>query len=79
MDVISLSKSKQAADIAVSVDANVESFKTDVKIDLDRIDFLEQSIFADFTSNPFLILFDDLDGIDVKNGVWNQTAQRLEC
>ena len=30
------------------------------------------------TTNPFLILFDDLDGVTA-TGVWNAALQRIEC
>lgn len=43
-----------------------------------RVDLLEAVIFNDITANPFLILFDDLDGITT-TGVWNSSLQRIEC
>lgn len=30
------------------------------------------------TTNPFLILFDDLDGV-TSTGIWNESLQRIEC
>lgn len=35
------------------------------------------SVF-DATANPFLILFDDLDGVS-STGIWNESLQRIEC
>lgn len=43
-----------------------------------RVDLLEAVIFNDITDNPFLILFDDLDGV-TSTGIWNEALQRIEC
>ena len=43
-----------------------------------RVDLLEAVIFNDITSNPFLILFDNLDGVS-STGVWNESLKRIEC
>lgn len=43
-----------------------------------RIEMLEAVLFNEITTNPFLILFDDLEGI-VSTGVWNAALQRIEC
>lgn len=43
-----------------------------------RVDLLEGVVFNDITENPFLILFDDLDGI-TSTGIWNAALQRIEC
>lgn len=43
-----------------------------------RIESIEAAIFNDITTNPFLILFDDLDGVNA-TGVWNRVLQRIEC
>lgn len=44
----------------------------------DRVIMIESVVFNDITTNPYLIMFDDLVGI-VAGGVWNKTLQRLEC
>lgn len=44
-----------------------------------RIDLLEQMLFSDVTGHTFLIAFDDLAGVNVVNGCWNEVEQRLEC
>ena len=55
----------------------------DVLLELERlkskIDRLNDAIFNDITKNPFLIRFDDLDGITVKKGNFNEEKQRIEC
>ena len=43
-----------------------------------RVDLIEAVIFNDITENPFLILFDDLDGV-MSTGIWNENLQRIEC
>lgn len=43
-----------------------------------RVTMLEAVIFNDITTNPFLILFEDLDGITT-TGVWNASLRRIEC
>jgi len=43
-----------------------------------RIELIEAVLFNDITANPFLILFENLDGI-VSTGVWNAALQRIEC
>lgn len=43
-----------------------------------RVDLLEAVVFNDITANPFLILFDNLDGVK-STGIWNKNLQRIEC
>jgi hypothetical protein len=43
-----------------------------------RVTMLEAIIFNDISTNPFLVLFEDLDGVTT-TGVWNQTLRRIEC
>jgi len=43
-----------------------------------RVDLVEAVIFNDITENPFLILFDDLNGV-TSTGIWNESLQRIEC
>lgn len=43
-----------------------------------RVDLIEAVIFNDITENPFLILFDDLNGV-TSTGIWNENLQRIEC
>lgn len=44
----------------------------------DRVKLIENVLFNDITANPFLIAFDNLDGI-ITGGVWNEALQRIEC
>lgn len=44
----------------------------------DRVKLIENVLFNDITANPFLIVFDNLDGI-ITSGVWNEELQRIEC
>lgn len=44
-----------------------------------RVKRLEDGLFNDITGNPFLIGFDNLDGITIVKGNWNEALQRIEC
>lgn len=43
-----------------------------------RVTMLESVIFNDIHTNPYLILFDNLEGV-IAGGVWNASLQRIEC
>lgn len=43
-----------------------------------RVTMVEAVIFNDITTNPFLILFENLDGVTT-TGVWNANLRRIEC
>lgn len=43
-----------------------------------RVETLENMVFTGFTSNPYLIRFDTLDGLTV-DGTWNAALHCLEC
>lgn len=49
-----------------------------IQSNTERIELIEAVLFNDITANPFLILFDDLDGV-VSTGVWNAALRRIEC
>ena len=55
----------------------------DVLLELEKlkskVDRLNDAIFNDITKNPFLIRFDDLNGVIVKKGNFNKSKQRIEC
>lgn len=40
---------------------------------------LEDGVFSNITGNPFLITFENLDGISLIRGTWNEAQKRLEC
>lgn len=44
----------------------------------DRVVWLMNRFDSNITSNPFSILFDDIDGLDI-SGVWNEDLSRIEC
>lgn len=44
-----------------------------------RIATLEDSVFSNITANPFSILFNDTQGINLVKGIWNREGQRIEC
>lgn len=44
----------------------------------ERVVWLMNSLYDNFTSNPFYIEFGDLEGLQV-TGVWDAGAKRIEC
>lgn len=44
----------------------------------DRIVLLMNRVFTDISANPFIMRFTSLEGLTVE-GVWNETAARIEC
>ncbi len=44
----------------------------------DRIVLLMNRVFTDITANPFIMRFTSLEGITAE-GVWNESASRIEC
>ena len=44
-----------------------------------RIALLWDAVMEDITGNPFTVLFNNLESIELSSGVWNQALQRLEC
>lgn len=44
----------------------------------ERVSLLEQMVFTDMDTYPYMILFDDLEGV-ITEGVWNEGLRCLEC
>ena len=44
----------------------------------DRIVLLMNRVFGNVTGNPFIMRFNSLEGLEVE-GVWNESASRIEC
>lgn len=44
----------------------------------DRVVWLMNKIYDDFSSNPFYISFDTISDLSVE-GVWNESLSRIEC
>lgn len=44
----------------------------------DRVVWLMNKIYDDFSSNPFYISFDTINDLSVE-GVWNESLNRIEC
>lgn len=44
----------------------------------ERVSLLEQMVFTDMDTYPYMILFDDLDCV-ITEGVWNEGLRCLEC
>lgn len=61
------------------LDENAEAHLLNLIMNLsERVTLLEAVIFNDINTNPFLIQFNDLEGVTA-TGVWNATLQRIEC
>ena len=60
--------------VEVGTDVNREL----LQIMEDRIVMLMNRVFTNITANPFIIRFTSLSGLSV-DGVWNESAGRLEC
>jgi len=43
-----------------------------------KVTMLESMILNDIKTNPYLIRFDNVDGV-IANGLWNESLQRIEC
>lgn len=44
----------------------------------DRVVWLMNKIYDDFSSNPFYISFDTVSDLSIQ-GVWNESLNRIEC
>ncbi|MFI3254524.1 MAG: hypothetical protein R3Y63_09345 [Eubacteriales bacterium] len=44
-----------------------------------RLDKVEDSVESNITANPYSIKADNLDGILLSKGIWNQEKGRIEC
>jgi hypothetical protein len=44
----------------------------------DRVTLIEAVLFNDIKANPFIIQFDNLNGVEI-TGIWNADLQRIEC
>lgn len=70
---------ENAVSIAYATQLELEALAARVARNESRIQILWDAVFSNITTNPFLITFDDLDGITLTSGVWNTSCQRLEC
>lgn len=67
-----LSLAQQNKDAIIALNATVTDNSSKIQV-------LWDAIFGDITTNPFEITFQDLSGITLESGVWNESLQRLEC
>lgn len=44
-----------------------------------KLQQLESAVYEDITGNPFTITFENIDGLDLTNGIFNENMTRLEC
>lgn len=43
------------------------------------VEKLEESVESNITSNPFSVTAENLDGITLAKGIWNESKGRIEC
>ena len=62
------------------VDIEINSIKNEIASSLEvRLKRLESAVYEDITGNPFIITFNDINGLNLTNGVFNESKARLEC
>lgn len=62
------------------VDIEINSIKNEIASNLEvRLKRLESAVYEDITGNPFIITFNDINGLNLTNGVFNESKVRLEC
>ena len=76
---MAISIAQQAQQDASAAVAAVNSLEVEVANNKSKINILWDALFSDITGNPFQIIFNNLDGIDLISGVWNEAQARLEC
>jgi hypothetical protein len=59
--------------------AQLITLAQEVQANSAAISNLEEMVLANLTTNPFSITFSDLSGGTLVSGIWNTTAQRIEC
>jgi len=76
---IAINNAQQAQQDASAAMAAVNSLEVEVANNKSKINILWDALFSDITGNPFQVTFNNLDGIDLISGVWNEAQARLEC
>lgn len=62
------------------VGSEINSIKNEIASSLEvRLKRLESALYEDITGNPFIITFNDINGLNLTNGVFNESKVRLEC
>ena len=69
---------KNTGDIEVNFGEH-NDLLTFIKSNEARITVLENSLYMDVVSNPYLLEFRNLDGVLIIRGNWNVTTQSVEC
>lgn len=64
---------------ASSAESTVTSLSNTVADNKSKVTTLWDAVFSEVTSNPFTLIFSDLNDITLTSGVWNQANQRIEC
>lgn len=63
-----------------SVNKEINSIENRIASSLEtRLKQLESALYEDITGNPFTITFNDINGLSLTNGIFNQSKARIEC
>lgn len=63
-----------------SVNKEINSIENRISSSLEaRLKQLESALYEDITGNPFTITFNDINGLSLTNGIFNQSKARIEC
>ena len=74
-----LDLAQQTAQIAKEAKQAVTALENQLTQNTSKIHTLWDAVFNDITTNPFQITFENLDGVALSSGVWNDVFQRIEC
>ena len=59
--------------------AHLNNLENEVSLLDTLVQMLYDALYYDITGNPFSVTFENLTGIELTSGIWNDVAQRLEC
>ena len=76
---MAISIAQQAQQDASAAVATVTDLEVRVTNNTSKFNILWDALFSDITGNPFQITFEDLEGLTLASGVWNEAQARLEC
>lgn len=78
INLVNLRVDRLVLDVAALQAENVD-LRARVANSAAKTNLVNAGMFADIKSNPFLITFDDLEGVVSSAGIWNKSLARLEC
>lgn len=70
---------QQAQQDATNAEITANNLEVKTSNNTSKINILWDAVFSDITGNPFQVTFDNLEGITLVVGIWNEAQARLEC